>query len=59
MLCEKHVLPPDRPHQAKHFHMRFIVGENGKGGYEEEGGKGEREVRGVFLCLDSDLAVRK
>ena len=58
MLWKKHGSLPDRPHKANEFHTRFFVGEKGKGGCEE-GGKGEREVRGVFLHSDSDSAVRK
>ena len=35
---------PDRPHQAKQFHVRFIVGEKGKGDSEGERGLGGERV---------------
>jgi hypothetical protein len=41
-------LPPDRPHQAKQFPVRFIVGEKGRGGGEGVGGK-RSEVSSFYL----------
>jgi hypothetical protein len=48
---------PERPHQAKQFHLRFIKGE-GHGGREKR--RGGREFRGVFLLyMDGDVATGK
>jgi hypothetical protein len=44
-ICCDHCVAPERPHQAKQFHVRFIEREEGKVAAEREGGGGRR-VRG-------------
>lgn len=51
-LCCVRIAAPDRPYQAKQFHVRFIVGEKAKGGSKGEvGGERKKEVRRVFLLF--------
>jgi hypothetical protein len=38
---------PERPHQTKQFHLRFIEREKGKVAAEREGGKKEGDQRGL------------
>ena len=54
------VVAPERPHQAKLFHVRFIKREKGKV-VVERGGLGEKSEKseGPPLYMDRDIATGK
>ena len=60
-ICCDHCVAPERPHQAKQFHVRFIEREEGKVAAEREGGKREkqRDQRGRSLYMDGDIVTGK
>ena len=49
-ICCDHCVAPERPHQAKQFHVRFIGREGGKVVAEREEGKRERDQE-AFLYI--------